>query len=101
MSCVTCGGILFVGLFEGALGLCVEGKCSCVINLFCCGVMLWSRGVLGCCERGGMRNFGTCVGVFNSVLSLIVWWVVCICISGVSAACCVSGVDVLAVCCVL
>ena len=43
MSCVTCSGILFVGLLEGVLVLCVVGKCGCVINLFCW-VMLWSRG---------------------------------------------------------
>ena len=86
MYCVTCSGILFVGMLEGVLGLWVVGKCGCVINLFCCGVMLWSWGVLCCCERGGMRDFGICVGVFSDVLSLTIWWVACICISGVNAA---------------
>ena len=55
------------------------------------------QGVL-CCDRGGMRNFGICVGVLSDVLSFTIWWVACICISGVNAAGCVVGVDVLIVC---
>ena len=47
MSCVTCGNILLVDPLVGVLCLSVKVKCSCVLELFCCEVMLWGRGFLG------------------------------------------------------
>ena len=47
MFCVTCGDILLVDPLGGIFCLCVNVKCGCVLELFCCEVKLWGRGFLG------------------------------------------------------
>ena len=44
---MNCSGILPVDPLVDVLGLYVKAKCCCVLELFCCGVMLWGIGVLG------------------------------------------------------